>query len=182
MIPPPGRVKGRVNVNTAPEFVLQRLPWMDVELKDDDGNPVDTNEAAHAIVTGRMDGDKFDAYESIGDLLLLPEFRRLGNDGINNNRDTDANDANSLSAYYQPDETLDESTDDFEEEQLLLSLVSNQVTVRSDVFTAYLLIRLGDHQDAPQRRMMAILDRSNAQEGSGETVKVLALVPVADTR
>ncbi|OHB54550.1 MAG: hypothetical protein A2Y07_00365 [Planctomycetes bacterium GWF2_50_10] len=75
--------------------------------------------------------------------------------------------------------------DDFEERYLIFSRISDICTVRSDVFTAYILVRLG--QDGPQRRMIAIFDRSevgrDAMTGQwGGKVKLLALQPVPEVR
>jgi hypothetical protein len=78
---------------------------------------------------------------------------------------------------------LDGAKDDFEERDLIFQRISNLITVRSDVFTAYILVRIG--ADGPQRRMIAILDRSGvfprstAPYTSGK-VKVRALHQVPD--
>jgi len=48
----------------------------------------------------------------------------------------------------------DGATDDFEERDLIFQRISNLITVRSDVFTAYILVRIGT--DGPQRRVIAI--------------------------
>lgn len=68
---------------------------------------------------------------------------------------------------------------DFEERDLIFSRISNLITVRSDVFTAYILVRIGI--DGPQKRVLAILDRSNAYTSNGK-VKAIALQPVPDPR
>ena len=69
--------------------------------------------------------------------------------------------------------------DDFEERDVIFSRISNLVTVRSDVFTAYILVRIGP--DGPQKRVIAILDRSNVYS-SDDKVRVVALHPVPDPR
>jgi len=51
--------------------------------------------------------------------------------------------------------------------------------VRSDVFTAYILVRLG--RTGPQKRVIAILDRSEVFTPDGK-VKVRALYEVPDAR
>ena len=73
----------------------------------------------------------------------------------------------------------DGAPDDFEERDLIFSRISNLVTVRSDVFTAYILVRIG--ADGPQKRVMAILDRSNVYSGN-DKVRIVALHPVPDPR
>jgi hypothetical protein len=84
-----------------------------------------------------------------------------------------------------PDLTwADDIIDDFEERDVIFSRISNLVTVRSDVFTAYILVRIGT--DGPQKRVIAILNRSdvypNPSGGYTGRVKARALHPVADPR
>ena len=50
---------------------------------------------------------------------------------------------------------------DLEERDLLFTRFSDLVTVRSDVFTAYLLVRIGEA--GPQKRLIAIFDRSRVR-------------------
>jgi hypothetical protein len=78
-----------------------------------------------------------------------------------------------------PDFSFDEITDDFEERDLIFQRISNLVTVRSDVFTAYILVRIG--RNGPQKRMIAIFDRSNCFLPT-DTPKLVALHPVPDPR
>ncbi len=73
----------------------------------------------------------------------------------------------------------DGAADDFEERDIIFARISNLVTVRSDIFTAYILVRIG--VDGPQKRMIAILDRSDVYS-SGDKVKIVALHPVPDPR
>jgi len=74
---------------------------------------------------------------------------------------------------------------DFEERNWILSQVANLFTVRSDVFTAYILVAL-DH-DGPQRRMIAIFDRTNVSRDPLTGLptakpRIIALHPVPDSR
>jgi hypothetical protein len=81
---------------------------------------------------------------------------------------------------WLPDLTWNDGvTNDFEERDVIFARISNLITVRSDVFTAYILVRIG--VDGPQRRVMAIFDRSQVNS-PGDRVKILALHPVPDTR
>jgi hypothetical protein len=73
----------------------------------------------------------------------------------------------------------DVAIDDFEERDVIFARISNLVTVRSDVFTAYILVRIG--RDGPQKRVMAILDRSNVRSPT-DKVRVIAIHPVPDPR
>jgi len=160
------RVKGRININTAPWFVIAQLPWVRPQL-------------AQKIVEYRDTIAKA-AFESIGEL----------NNVIN---DTDPCLVNYINYYardFDPNGLLDQLwfpdltpgdgvPDDFEERNLIFSRISNLVTVRSDVFTAYILVRIG--ADGPQKRAIAILDRSEVSDISGR-VKLIALHPVPDPR
>ena len=154
------RIKGRININTAPWYVMAQLPWV-------------SNELAQAIVRDR---DMAGGFGSIGEL--------------NNVIDVDPN--SSIDYYWRgdgdqlgfPDLTPggslgDDAPDDFEERDLIFSRISNLVTVRSDVFTAYILVRIG--ADGPQKRVVAIFDRSNVYSPT-DKVKIVALHPVPDPR
>jgi len=168
--PEPGdelKIPGRININTAPWYVIAQLPWM-------------TPEIAQAIVYYRRGPQG--PFESIGELNNVVDV---------------AAPLNSIDYYGRadgpamgdeikfPDLTpQDEAADDFEERDLLFARISNLVTVRSDVFTAYILVRIGP--DGPQKRVIAILDRSDVYaDGTGGVtgrVRVRALHPVPDPR
>ena len=154
------RIMGRININTAPAFVLAQLPWMQYE----DTSPF---QKANGIVAYRNSHGPF---ETIGDLmqidpLCLPAF---------DNRDNQHDDA-----PRGPDLTPDVARDDMEERDLIFTRISNLVTVRSDVFTAYILVRIGT--SGPQRRIIAILDRSGVN-AAGDKVRIVAQYPVPDPR
>ena len=172
-IPPPApglspdpdetRIMGRININTAPWFVFAQLPWIQYQ---------DTHQAkstrARDIVTYR---DANGPFENIGGLMQVAALRDLASDGLDN--------LNDAVPERGPDLTRDSARDDLEERDLLFTRMSNLVTVRSDVFTAYIVVRLG--ANGPQKRMMAILDRSQTSD-LDPAVRVVALHPVADPR
>jgi hypothetical protein len=97
-----------------------------------------------------------------------------------------SNDFNSMS-YYQSGATLpsglltppDGTNDAFELRDAIFTRISNLVTVRSDVFTAYILVRIG--QNGPQKRVIAIFDRSGVTPAGGK-VKIVAIQQVPDPR
>jgi DNA uptake protein ComE-like DNA-binding protein len=149
------RVKGRINVNTAPWYVIAQLPWMEPSI-------------AQAVASYR--DNVGGAFKSTGDMLQVPEMGFYASDPSHTSVDLDS----------FPDLTPnDGAIDDLEERDLVFSRISNLATVRSDVFTAYILVRIGT--DGPQRRAIAILDRSEVTSTAGK-VKVLALYPVPDPR
>jgi hypothetical protein len=91
--------------------------------------------------------------------------------------------------YYQtnppngyPDLTFNPRTQndgvlgDFEKRDLIFARISDLVTVRSDVFTAYILVRLG--QNGPQKRMIAIFDRSDVRPDPANAGKILGKVKI----
>jgi hypothetical protein len=157
------RVMGRININTAPSFVLAQLPWMRY--------PDGTSRRAAAIVAHRnADG----AFESIGELMQVPEMHGLALDQKDNRYDVVAR-----FTPRGPDLTPDAALDDFEERDLIFTRISNLVTVRSDVFTAYLLVRVGT--DGPQRRVIAIFDRSRVH-AAADRVRLIAQYLVPDPR
>jgi len=141
------RIKGRINVNTAPWFVIAQLPWMRPAI-------------ARAIVAYR--DTIAGAFESTGSLMQVPDMGYYANDPNYASVDLDG----------YPDLTpRDGAVGD--------SRISNIATVRSDVFTAYILVRVG--ADGPQKRVLAILDRSRVTSSGGK-VRILALHPVPDPR
>ncbi len=192
------KVPGRINVNTAGKYVIQQLPWM-------------TDEIAESIIsyrdkTGRYRNGRYNeigryirfdwidrflyrsdvreerGFASIGELNLVTTF--------DNARSIWTYGLGAISGpllrngHYFPDLTdaygfNDEADNDFEERDLLFARISNLVTVRSDVFTAYILVRLGT--DGPQKRMLAILDRSDVY-GPKDKVKIIALHQMPNPR
>ena len=165
------RIKGRININTAPWFVLAQLPWMSPVLPSGMKSP----HIAQAVVAYR---DKTIApggsdyrirpgepgFESIGELMQVGEMGFYAYDPCD------------LTGY--PDLTANDGAgDDFEELNVIFSRISNLVTVRSDVFTAYILVRIG--VNGPQKRVIAIFDRSESPNGR---VKIIALHSVGDPR
>lgn len=186
------KVPGRINVNTAPYFVIQQLPWM-------------TNDIARAIVDYRDKRGIYDANNTRYDLLKSELRRQLAYNVWRNYVREDrgfasigelnlvAEDGSPDSIWEYgidnfaetgfPDLTrnldLTADVDDFEERDAIFARISNLVTVRSDVFTAYILVRLG--RNGPQKRVVAILDRSNVYSSGGK-VKVLAVHDVSYPR
>lgn len=169
--PTEDRLKGRVNINTAPFFVLQKLPWL-YSMSGQSSRQLNRSvEVARSIVAYRNARGK--GFQSIGELLQVPDMDILRYDGINNQSGADPNDA------VGPDLTPDAVKDDLEERDLLFARISNLVTVRSDMFCAYILVRLG--AEGPQKRMLAILDRSQV-DSVDDKVRVAALQQVPDPR
>jgi len=153
------RIKGRININTAPWFVLAQLPWV-------------TPGLAQTIVAYRDTVKVPPGYGSIGELMQV-----IAADPCSS-IDAYARDSNDL--FSLPDLTPnDHAINDFEERDVIFARISNLVTVRSDVFTAYILVRIG--RDGPQKRVVAILDRSEVKTPA-DRVRVIALHPVADPR
>ncbi|MHC4758203.1 MAG: hypothetical protein ACYTE8_06075 [Planctomycetota bacterium] len=203
------RVKGRININTAPWYVIAQLPWVserDISLSSD------KYELAKAIVAYRdkltepvdYEGE-FGRWNRIGS-VIGPEISLLSQGDIREDKGFESigelalvvnnSDAEASIRYYSdaigsddqagfPDLSIDGRTkrdgaeNDFEERNLLFYRMSDLVTVRSDVFTAYILVRIGT--DGPQRRFIAVLDRSKVGKGA-DRVKVVSLHSVPDPR
>ncbi len=190
------RVKGRININTAPWFVLAQLPWVTPELaraivayrdkmllEDTAGNPIANYTDRSAVMTAATGFPAFlreqPGFESVGELMNVTNV--AGEDAYNMWRYAPApygSDPCDLTTL--PDLSGGDGVPyDFEERDVIFSRISNLVTVRSDVFTAYILVRIG--RDGPQKRVVAILDRSNIKT-LADKVRVIALHPVADPR
>jgi hypothetical protein len=161
------RIKGRININTAPWFVIAQLPWV--------SSRVGYNQStlAQAIANYR---ETIGGYKSIGQLNnVQPGMAYYYLDGQEQSGYPDLS--------TDPRTKMDGAKDDFEERDLIFARISDLVTVRSDVFTAYILVRLG--QNGPQKRVMAILDRSDVRNVNGSivgSVKIRSLYPVPDPR
>ncbi|MHC4676051.1 MAG: ComEA family DNA-binding protein, partial [Planctomycetota bacterium] len=218
--PDPGdelKVPGRININTAPWFVIAQLPWVSEELAQAIVAYRDKLKLLPGLIdyqskgrlTGMVDLDLpplledpwfrgVPGFANVAELLNvthdLAEKGGASYDPLYDirtyGRDKDDTTGVDIDQWGFPDLTTNSSTgvdgtaNDFEERDLIFARISNLVTVRSDVFTAYILVRIGP--DGPQKRVMAILDRSDVYpDGSGGVtgrVKVRALHPVPDPR
>jgi hypothetical protein len=169
------RIKGRININTAPWYVIARLPWVS-QRKGGYNNDA----LAREIVAYR---DRVGGFKSIGELNRVVDLSSDPNAAINSiDYYAHAYDGNDLAGF--PDLTPggavgDGAPDDFEERDVIFSRISNLVTVRSDVYTAYILVRIG--VNGPQKRVIAILDRGNVHSPA-DKVKILAVQQVPEPR
>jgi len=189
-------VAGRININTAPWFVIKHLPWVGLNTDGTDtdnlaqaivawrdmlnlsliGGP-DYLTVTRAVATGLPETEisKKRGFRSIAELLQVINTSGALDFDIRKYLDGVNNDDTPVSPDYTPDIT----DDDFEERDIIFQRISNLVTVRSDVFTAYILVRIG--HDGPQKRMIAIFDRSNVFSPA-DTPRLVALHPVPDPR
>ena len=69
------RIKGRININTAPWFVLAQLPWMRYE---------DSTSFGRAKAVSDYRDNTLHGFKNIGELMLVGEMRNLGSDGKDN--------------------------------------------------------------------------------------------------
>ena len=197
---PEYKVPGRININTAPWYVIAQLPWVSqrvggyddpnlakaivayrdkIDLDNIDGPDYKNN--SREFVTGITGVREEPGFAGIGELTTV-----VGGTNADFNMDYYALDTDDLEGM--PDLTQgglgDGAVDDFEERDVIFSRISNLVTVRSDVFTAYILVRVGTN--GPQKRVVAILDRSDVYPDVGAgvrgNVKVRAVHPVAEPK
>ena len=163
-------IKGRININTAPWFVIAQLPWVGPQI-------------AQAIVAYRdktplPGGPDYTSRSGELGFRSIAELNNVVGSDPNYSIDYYARDSKDVAGL--PDLTpKDGAVDDFEERDMIFARASNLVTVRSDVFTAYILVRIGS--DGPQKRVIAVLDRSLVSS-STDKVQVIALQPVPDPR
>ena len=162
-----GTLPGRININTAPVHVIAAA--IPPTLADPNAaDPAETVtfsalQLADAIVNERQNNG---AYTKLSDLLTrVPEFKQYDDSGTG--------------VWVNENVGAQSIEDDIEEEHWILSNLANKFTVRSDVFTAYILVRLGE--DGPQRRMIGIFDRSQVWN-KNDRPKLVALHPVLDPR
>ena len=160
------RIYGRININTAPYFVLAQLPWMqyDFPMTSPDPAPDPARFARARDVVAYRDDPAVRGFRSVAEVLRAPRMQDLAvpPDG---------------DLIGPPDLSPDDVLDDFEERDILFHRISDLATVRSDVFCAYILVRIG--QDGPQKRVMVILDRSGVNSPA-DKVRIRAFHPVPD--
>lgn len=191
------KIHGRININTAPWYVLAQLPWVSqrvgynntalaqaiVAYRDKlNLSPVGPDyyhggaSNSRELETGLSGIYETAGFRSIGELMNVINTSGKTNYDIRSY----ALDGQDLKGFPDIDESNGEgAVDDFEERDVIFARLSNLVTVRSDVFTAYILVRIG--KDGPQKRVMAILDRSNVRSPT-DKVRIIALHPVPDPR
>ncbi len=186
------RIKGRININTAPWYVISQLPWMRDDIAkaivayrdklDLDPNGPDYSDPNFGRwkATGIYNVREAAGFESIGELATV--INDSGEDEYSMHwYALDSTDINSFpDLTLSPDDDADGAEDDFEERDIIFSRISNLVTVRSDVYTAYILVRIGT--DGPQKRYIAIFDRSDPDDPINGPIKVIALQQVPDPR
>jgi hypothetical protein len=186
------KVPGRININTAPWYVLAQLPWISPHTPSYELARTIIAYRNKAIVAGGPDyttrpgGPGFGSIGELNSVIAALNNFNIGFyafDGIDLPGFPDLTTADDDPPYAVPD-LGDEVIDDYEERDVIFSRISNLVSVRSDVFTAYILVRIG--ADGPQKRVVAILDRSgvnkmNAGLPAGK-VRIVALHYVPDPR
>ena len=193
------KVPGRININTAPWFVVRQLPWMQPEIAQaivayrdklniDPNDPNVPNGPDYKNNTRQqetgIDGlREEEGFASIGELATVINTSDYDDYSMHyyalpSGQPGDLDDYPDLTSGDDPN-AGDGAPDDFEEQDVIFSRISDLVTVRSDVFSAYVLVRIG--VDGPQKRAMAILDRSNVYP-SGGRVRVIAVQPASDPR
>ncbi|MCK4293032.1 MAG: hypothetical protein KAY65_07530 [Planctomycetes bacterium] len=168
------RIKGRININTAPPFVIAQLPWM---VPGAVGPAIVEAVVAYRDKAALPGGPDYRARLGPAGLRSVGELAQVWAPGFPG-MDFYACDGVDQTGF--PDLTpSDGAVDDFEERDLIFSRLSDLTTVRSDVFTAYILVRIG--ADGPQKRVIAILDRSEVKSTDKyPKVKIRALHPVPD--
>ena len=192
---PNATIKGRININTAPASVIAQLPWVSLR-----SNPPDYNNAnlAKAIVAYRdkqnltATGGNYSTRSGYAGFRTIGELCKV-NLGSDPNFDIDyySRGIKTGDQIGPPDidntplNSGDGAIDDFKERDLIFTRISDLVTVRSDIFTAYILVRIGT--DGPQKRYMVILDRSGVDAKKLATdptnrVKIIAFQPVPQAR
>ncbi len=196
-------IAGRININTAPWFVISQLPWM-----------VDHDASVSALENVRL-ANAITAYRDMTNTLAFwTPASNVGPDYSTNRTATgiagvrtapgfasvaellNVTNTGGFDPYFDirryidatydpgnlvgaPDYTADTVGDDLEERDILFQRISNLATVRSDVFTAYILVREGE--SGPQKRVIAIFDRSNVYTAS-DRPRLVAMQEVPDPR
>lgn len=186
-------VEGMVNLNTAPWRVLAALPWMPEGADLDGDGLLDNEQIARAIVRWRDQvellytgapppaaspiGVFTDApdrvFRSLFDIYRVPEVLQLQTllaGGASDIGDVEGD----LSPLGRGSGQADFVRNDYEERFSILTRVSNVATVRSDMFTCYVVVQGWRNvgTDAPElvkeQRSAFLLDRSRVAPSGGE--------------
>ncbi|MBI9017396.1 MAG: hypothetical protein JEZ07_09070 [Phycisphaerae bacterium] len=132
----------------------------------------------------KISSDRHSSLSKNGNDETIREFGSIERYGRNedssgpiNDNETEATITNNVASHPFYDET-DSFANDDKEKAILFKRISNLVTVRSDVFTVYILVRLG--QAGPQKRYIAVFDRSNCTEPDHKP-RMMTMYQVPDT-
>ncbi len=175
------RIKGRININTAPAYVLAQLPW--VSQRKNNYNDANLAKAIiayrdrTAVPSGDPNYSNRPGAAGFGSIGELCDVCDVNISTLNFGIDYYSRDGIDQTGF--PDLTgSDGAIDDFEERDLIFARISDLVTVRSDVFTAYILVRIGT--DGPQKRVITILDRSGVTAANNRVaIRAFQLTPEA---
>jgi len=174
-------IYGQVNINTAPAAVLACLPGL--------AATTDPNAVIDAIIAYRDDPAGAGNRPSITDLRTAPGFASSGEIAIpirtiltpTSPHSWDGNAANpyDIADSGASDDGLTHVEGDASKYELNYAWLSNQVTVRSDVYIAYIWVAVVDDGDTPDpnatmgvERYLAVIDRSNCS-ADGDVPQVL---------
>ncbi len=177
------RTPSRINVNTAPEAVLRAvIPPLNLTPSL---QALYATELAAAIVQDRTANGPFlnlanffrrvDAYQRVKNDALRPEDKYLSGNVPRYYRLSRWLGVQKAIARADTNKPYDPATDDYdlgsadikgdyEDRDWVLGRIANVLTVRSDTFTAYILLRLqsaANPAERTDRRLIALFDRSN---------------------
>jgi hypothetical protein len=195
------RIKGRININTAPAFVIAQLPWVakrqgtynepnlaQAIVAYRDQTWVKVKDANYPNYTGRSGTPGFKTIGQLCNVVWDAALRNTPNYRIDYYSRKDGTAAGDQLGFPDLDSpTGDGAEDDFEERDLIFARISDLVTVRSDVFTAYILVRVCTNVNAdnevegPQKRYMVIFDRTGVNS-SADRVRIIAFQSVPEAR
>ena len=169
-------IYGRININTAPWQVIRYLPGISAmaqrdliaqdivayrDLLDNTVTPGGTNYSVaagtRAAITGLADLRPEAGFASPGEIAIpLAKITSL-----NNNYGASA--PNCYRVAAGSDDGLDDITDDLSKYDIYYAWLSNQITVRSDVYIAYIRVQIDSDPNTTNavRRYVAVIDRSN---------------------
>ncbi len=173
-------VYGRININTAPWQVVQHLPGISALTTAIGGGKMLRERVARDIVAYRdlLDNTAIGGHNystggahitvtGLPHLRLEAGFASPGEVAIplakivtpNNNYGSSAPNCYRIS---DGDDGLDDITDDLSKRDIYYAWLSNQITVRSDVYIAYIRVQIGDDPltTGAVRKYVAVIDRS----------------------
>ncbi len=180
------KLPGKININTANWYVISKLPWVTEELAKaivayrdkskimDVYHPNTSPVVSYAPARFNAINSEIDARFSQTSIKENAGFEGVAELSFVLNKSDEwdysiakyANKVTSVELDGYPDLTTasanaggDGAINDFDQRDVILSRISNLISVRSDCFTAYVLVRIG--LAGPQKRYLIVLDRTN---------------------
>lgn len=167
-------IPGTLNLNTAPrELLAAALPVGDAAVRDQIVMAL-LNYRDQPATRVTLYRPNIPGFGSLGEFFTMPVTGGPGEDAASNHQMN----GTRVDFSDELENVDDEVKDDVEERTLVGRWLSQVGAVRSDVFTAYILVRgynPGDTVPISEKRVMIVFDRSKITAAAGPVVEVVKI-------